>query len=216
MDDQQRADGGKPLAIAVLANDTAAKGAGADPYPLTDTLGADGYRLEVFKTPAHGTAVAAGDLVTYTPTAGYSGPDEFVYRLAPTDSAIEGGTAVVRITVAAPAPSQKPTPTATPTKAPRVYYRNCAAARAAGVAPLHRGDRGYGAHLDRDGDGTACEPYSGSASGGSSSRGSGGGGGGAYYANCAAARAAGAAPVRRGDPGYGRHLDRDGDGVACE
>lgn len=36
------------------------------------------------------------------------------------------------------------------------------------------------------------------------------------YANCAAARAAGAAPVRRGEPGYGRHLDRDGDGVGCE
>ena len=39
---------------------------------------------------------------------------------------------------------------------------------------------------------------------------------GAYYPNCAAARAAGAAPVRRGQPGYGRHLDRDGDGVGCE
>ena len=37
-----------------------------------------------------------------------------------------------------------------------------------------------------------------------------------YYANCTAARAAGAAPVRRGDPGYARHLDRDGDGVGCE
>jgi hypothetical protein len=38
----------------------------------------------------------------------------------------------------------------------------------------------------------------------------------AYFANCTAARAAGAAPVRRGDAGYGRHLDRDGDGVGCE
>lgn len=37
-----------------------------------------------------------------------------------------------------------------------------------------------------------------------------------YYKNCAAARAAGAAPVRRGQPGYGKHLDRDGDGVGCE
>jgi outer membrane biosynthesis protein TonB len=37
-----------------------------------------------------------------------------------------------------------------------------------------------------------------------------------YYANCDAARAAGAAPVRTGDPGYGSHLDRDGDGVGCE
>lgn len=36
------------------------------------------------------------------------------------------------------------------------------------------------------------------------------------FANCSAARAAGAAPVRRGDPGYARHLDRDGDGVGCE
>ena len=43
-----------------------------------------------------------------------------------------------------------------------------------------------------------------------------GGSGSVYYANCSEARAAGAAPVRVGDPGYGRHLDRDGDGVACE
>ena len=38
----------------------------------------------------------------------------------------------------------------------------------------------------------------------------------AYYANCDAARAAGAAPVRVGDPGYSSKLDRDGDGVGCE
>lgn len=36
------------------------------------------------------------------------------------------------------------------------------------------------------------------------------------YRNCTHARAAGAAPVRRGEPGYGSHLDRDGDGVGCE
>lgn len=39
---------------------------------------------------------------------------------------------------------------------------------------------------------------------------------GGAYANCTAARAAGAAPVRRGDPGYGAHLDRDNDGIGCE
>jgi hypothetical protein len=37
-----------------------------------------------------------------------------------------------------------------------------------------------------------------------------------YYDNCAAARAADAAPVYEGDPGYGPHLDRDNDGVGCE
>ncbi|MEX5236153.1 GmrSD restriction endonuclease domain-containing protein [Kocuria arenosa] len=36
------------------------------------------------------------------------------------------------------------------------------------------------------------------------------------YANCSAARAAGGAPVYAGGPGYGPHLDRDGDGVGCE
>lgn len=40
--------------------------------------------------------------------------------------------------------------------------------------------------------------------------------GGPYYANCDAVRDAGAAPIRIGQPGYARHLDRDGDGVGCE
>lgn len=73
--------------------------------------------------------------------------------------------------------------------------------------------------LDGDNDGVACESSDGvsstprtsvtqvptTVSSGSTS-----------YANCAAARAAGAAPVHRGEPGYGPHLDRDGDGVGCE
>ncbi|NYF13909.1 hypothetical protein HDC34_002203 [Pseudoclavibacter sp. JAI123] len=37
-----------------------------------------------------------------------------------------------------------------------------------------------------------------------------------YYKNCTAARDAGAAPVYAGEPGYGPHLDRDGDGIGCE
>lgn len=37
-----------------------------------------------------------------------------------------------------------------------------------------------------------------------------------YYQNCTAVRAAGADPIRTGDPGYSRKLDRDGDGVGCE
>jgi hypothetical protein len=38
----------------------------------------------------------------------------------------------------------------------------------------------------------------------------------AYYANCSEARAAGAAPLVAGEPGYRSGLDRDGDGIACE
>ncbi|UGQ12859.1 excalibur calcium-binding domain-containing protein [Yinghuangia sp. ASG 101] len=37
-----------------------------------------------------------------------------------------------------------------------------------------------------------------------------------FYRNCEEAKEAGAAPLHRGDPGYSRRLDKDGDGVACE
>ncbi|PZU67646.1 MAG: calcium-binding protein [Sphingobium sp.] len=38
-------------------------------------------------------------------------------------------------------------------------YRNCREARAAGAAPIYRGQPGYGAHMDGDDDGIACESY---------------------------------------------------------
>ena len=37
------------------------------------------------------------------------------------------------------------------------YFANCAAARAAGAAPLYSGQAGYSTSLDRDRDGVACE-----------------------------------------------------------
>lgn len=36
------------------------------------------------------------------------------------------------------------------------------------------------------------------------------------YANCAAVKAAGKAPLQKGEPGYSSALDRDGDGTACD
>lgn len=42
------------------------------------------------------------------------------------------------------------------------------------------------------------------------------GGGAVYYKNCDAARAAGAAPIKSGEPGYRPGLDRDKDGTACD
>src|SRR3954451_6765601 len=55
-------------------------------------------------------------------------------------------------TSAAPIPAD--VPAGPPTEQP---YANCAAARAAGAAPLHRGDPGWSDTMDGDGDGTACE-----------------------------------------------------------
>jgi hypothetical protein len=37
-----------------------------------------------------------------------------------------------------------------------------------------------------------------------------------FYADCDAVRAAGAAPLKRGEPGYRTALDRNHNGVACE
>lgn len=50
---------------------------------------------------------------------------------------------------------------------------------------------------------------------GTSTSGPGSGPNGAWK-NCTEAREHGAAPVLRGDPGYGNHLDRDADGIGCE
>jgi hypothetical protein len=37
-----------------------------------------------------------------------------------------------------------------------------------------------------------------------------------YYPNCDWAWSLGAAPIKRGDPGYREQMDGDGDGIACE
>lgn len=61
---------------------------------------------------------------------------------------------------ARPAPA-KPSPVPRNSLSPAVpgtrSFRNCSEARAAGAAPVSRGDAGYGPHLDRDNDGIGCE-----------------------------------------------------------
>ncbi|GAB3352909.1 GmrSD restriction endonuclease domain-containing protein [Modestobacter lapidis] len=57
------------------------------------------------------------------------------------------GCPAERVPAAAPPP---PAPQAVP-------FANCAAARSAGAAPLHRGDPGWSDAMDGDGDGVACE-----------------------------------------------------------
>ncbi|MGF9822603.1 thermonuclease family protein [Brevibacillus agri] len=51
----------------------------------------------------------------------------------------------------------QPAPASTPEPVQEVYYANCSEAKAAGAAPLYRGEPGYRAKLDRDNDGIACE-----------------------------------------------------------
>lgn len=96
----------------------------------------------------------------------------------------------------------------------------CAAAAALSMAPMSAHAHGGGlaadgCHNDRKNGGRHCHraPARSAPPADRPQRLSGGR---PYFANCTAARAAGAAPVRRGDPGYALHLDRDRDGVGCE
>ncbi|MDF2721941.1 MAG: hypothetical protein K0Q59_1616 [Paenibacillus sp.] len=56
-----------------------------------------------------------------------------------------------------PVPKQPVTTPAPKQQQPFVSYSNCTQVKAAGKAPLRRGDAGYSSKLDRDGDGIACE-----------------------------------------------------------
>ncbi|WP_406633699.1 DUF1524 domain-containing protein [Pseudarthrobacter quantipunctorum] len=95
-------------------------------------------------------------------------------QLAPTNQAPAAPVPAPEVAPAEPAPvAAAPAPAAVPpaplaparvvpapapaAPAPGVYYANCAAARAAGAAPLFTGQAGYRAGLDRDSDGVACE-----------------------------------------------------------
>lgn len=88
-------------------------------------------------------------VLTTCPTMGLPGPGS-----ASTQAAVPQ-------TPSSPAP--QPAPAAVPARvapappAGAVYYANCTAVRAAGAAPIHRGDPGYASKLDRDGDGIGCE-----------------------------------------------------------
>ena len=62
---------------------------------------------------------------------------------------------VVPTDAPAPVPQVDTPPAQNP--APALAFQTCADARAAGYRNMHRGTPGYSEHLDRDGDGIACE-----------------------------------------------------------
>lgn len=86
-----------PVANAVSA--TVAYGSSANPITLNITGGVP-TSVAVGTAAAHGTAIASGTSITYTPTAGYAGPDSFTYTA--TNAGGTSAPATVTITVSAP------------------------------------------------------------------------------------------------------------------
>lgn len=111
-------------------------------------------------TPASSPAAATS---TVTTTARATAPTSAVTQIS--TSSLETAAPVTSVAVESePAPRQsaasEPTYASAPVAEPvpqAVYYPDCSAARAAGVAPLYRGQPGYASKLDRDNDGVACE-----------------------------------------------------------
>ncbi|MEN2738232.1 excalibur calcium-binding domain-containing protein [Microbacterium sp. X-17] len=106
----------------------------------------------VGQDPAAGTLVAAGGKVTLKVTKPQPATPSPV-PVEPSRPVVQEPQQVEQ-PPAQQAPAEQP-----PAQAPssNVSYKNCDAVRAAGAAPLYRGQPGYTAKLDRDGDGIACE-----------------------------------------------------------
>lgn len=104
-----------------------------------------------FQTPAADTSVTGTTSVEISLTApGIPCPEKAGATLHPT----KGPSRTPTPPPGAPKPKSSPTPAPGPKD---VTYKNCAEAKAAGAAPIRRGEPGYGKHLDRDNDGIACD-----------------------------------------------------------
>jgi cell wall-associated NlpC family hydrolase len=79
------------------------------------------------------------------------------------------------------------------------------------LGPISRGDPAYRSALDPNNNGVACEGTAAAAAVAAAPANDG-----PYYATCDDARAAGEAPINRGDPGYRAALDPNNNGIACE
>jgi hypothetical protein len=108
-------------------------------------------------TPSNVVGVAPSDSPSPSPS-GSPSPSPAPLEVVPPATGTPTVAPPPKTTAAAPK-TTKPTVPKT-TKAappPAVYYKNCDDVRAHGAAPLYRGQPGYRAGLDRDGDGVACE-----------------------------------------------------------
>ena len=127
---------------------------------LIGNVGSSGDSVNTTASTLTKTVTVAAQPTTVTETAPPSISTVTITQAAPPASFFEPPAPVYEPPEAPPLVPEPPPPPVAPL-VPQVpssaYYGNCAAARAAGAAPLHVGEPGYRSGLDRDGDGVACE-----------------------------------------------------------
>ncbi|WP_120284492.1 excalibur calcium-binding domain-containing protein [Rhodococcus rhodochrous] len=147
------------LALGVLGN---AVGGDDEPTPVANTSVVATTTSSTSKattTTRPTTATRATTTTSVAPSAAQSStpsaPTTTTPYIAPVPVYTPPPTTYTPPPIYTPEPVYTPPPAAeVPSK---VYYKNCAAARAAGAAPVYIGEPGYGTHLDRDKDGIGCE-----------------------------------------------------------
>jgi hypothetical protein len=103
--------------------------------------------------PTPGATGAVTPTVTPTPSS-----RPLLATVSPTPSTVSSPTSPSQRAELTSQRAELPSPTPTPSETvSAVSYKSCAEVRAAGKAPLHRGDPGYSRKLDKNGDGVACD-----------------------------------------------------------
>ncbi|WP_234389268.1 Ig-like domain-containing protein [Streptomyces sp. CS149] len=102
MDDQQSVDAGDSLDVDVLDNDSITLESG-ERAGLLAAYDAAELTLTIDTEPGNGSTSVSSTTVTYTARDGYVGEDELTYEVSVKGTDVPAATAVVRITVTAPA-----------------------------------------------------------------------------------------------------------------
>ena len=119
-----------PPPVANPVSATVAYNSTNNPITLNITGGAPAS-VAIGTNAAHGSAVATGTSITYTPTAGYAGPDSFTYTA--TNAGGTSSPATVTITVSPPTITYTPSSPAAGTVG--VAYSQSVAGASGGAAP---------------------------------------------------------------------------------
>ncbi len=119
--------------------------------------GAETASTPTTTTPVTTSVVSAGHTTLLPPTTTASPSPPTTLETTITSTSPPAAVAPAPPAAVVPTPPAAVVPVPPRPAAPSVYYSNCAAAKAAGAAPLRRGEPGYRSELDRDKDGVACE-----------------------------------------------------------
>lgn len=121
----------QPLApVANAVSSTVAYGSAGNPITLNIT-GGPATGVAVVAAASHGTAVASGTSITYTPATGYGGPDSFTY----TASNGTGTSAPATVSITVSAPTITYTPSNPPNGAVGVAFSQSIAGASGGTGP---------------------------------------------------------------------------------